>query len=146
MDAGVAAAGLHVALERSLLGVVEHVARSREPDDDVVLGEVCVGELRRILGRVDGEPVLRTERLDRRDALRDRVMTERCRLREHEHLLQRRRSARGAGAERADQQRSEQPKGRSPSKTHALLLFRLAGPEATRVLAKSEQIDALSGT
>jgi hypothetical protein len=119
VNTGVATAGFHVALERALLGLVEDVARRGHEDDDVVLGEVGVGELRRVLGRVDREAVLRAERLDRRDPLRDRVVTELDRLGEHEDLFQGPRRLRGTRAERTDKYRSEQTNDRSASKTHA---------------------------
>jgi hypothetical protein len=76
MDAGIAAAGLDVPLEGGLLGVGEEVAGRGEEDDDVVLREVGVVELRRVLGRVDLEVVVGAERLDRRDPLGDGVVAE----------------------------------------------------------------------
>ena len=88
MDAGVAAAGLDVALEGGLLGVVEHVAGGGEEDDGVELRQVGVGERGRVLGRVDREAVGGAELLDRRDALRDRVVPEAGGLGEDEHAVE----------------------------------------------------------
>jgi hypothetical protein len=86
VDARVAAPALDVALERGLLVVVEDVARGRQPDHDVVLPEVRVGEGRAVLGRVDGEAVLGAQPLDRGDAGPDRAVAEACGLAEDEGL------------------------------------------------------------
>src|SRR5690606_24742708 len=77
VDAGVAATVLDVLLERRLLLVVEDVTGRREPDDDVVLGEVLGGEGTGVLGGVDGEAVLLAQLLDRRDPRGDGVVAER---------------------------------------------------------------------
>lgn len=82
MDAGVPATGLDVALERALLGLVEHVAGGGEEDDDLVLGEVLVGEGRGVLGRRDVEAVGGAELLDGGDALVDVAVPEGSGLRE----------------------------------------------------------------
>ena len=50
VDAGEPAAALDVALEGALLGLVEHVTGGGEEDDDLVLGEVRVGEGAGVLG------------------------------------------------------------------------------------------------
>jgi hypothetical protein len=86
VHSGVTAAGLDVVLERRLLLRVEHVAGGREEHDRVVLGELRGVELRRVLGRVDGEGVGGAERLDGGDPGRDRVVPEACGLREDQHL------------------------------------------------------------
>ena len=57
VDAGVAAAGLDVALERRLLGRGEHVTGGGEEDDDLVLLEVGVVEDRAVLGHGHREVV-----------------------------------------------------------------------------------------
>ena len=88
VDADVAVAGRDVALEGGLLSVAEDVARGRQEDDGLVLGEVRVVELGRILGGIDGEAVGRAELLDRRDAGRDRVVAEAGGLGEDQYALE----------------------------------------------------------
>ena len=85
MDARVAAPGPDEALERALLGRVEHVPGRRQPHDGVVVGEDGVAERGGVLGVVDLEVVLLTEQLDRRVTLVDRAVPEARRLGEDEH-------------------------------------------------------------
>ena len=75
-----------VALERRLLHIVQHVAGREQEDDGVVAGEVCVGECAGVLGRIDGEAVVRAERLHRLHGSRDRGVAEAGRLREDQDL------------------------------------------------------------
>ena len=89
VDPHVAVAGGDVVLERVLLLGCQDIARGREEHDRVVLGEIRRRERGRILGGVDLEAVGRADLLNRRDAGRDRVVTERGRLGEHEHVLER---------------------------------------------------------
>ena len=89
VDADEAAAGADVVLEGVLLLGGKDVAGGGEEDDGVEQGEVGGVELGGVLGGNDAEVVGRAERLDRRDALVDRVMPEPGRLREHEHVLER---------------------------------------------------------
>src|SRR5690606_26182444 len=84
VDAGVAAAALDVLLESSLLRVVQHVTRGGEPDDDVVVGEVLLGEVGGVLGVLNREAVVGAELLDRGDALLDGPVPEAGRLAEHQ--------------------------------------------------------------
>ena len=88
VDAHVAVARRDVALECGLLRVGEDVARGRQEDDGLVLGEVGVVEGGRVLGGVDREVVRGAERLDRGDALVDRVVAKVGRLGEDEHALE----------------------------------------------------------
>jgi hypothetical protein len=126
VDAGVAATGLDVAFEGCLLRVIEDFAGRGEEHDDVELREVCVRELRGLLACSDREAVGRAQRLDRRDALRDRVVPEAAGLREHEHVLERgRRSGRagfggkgGAGAQGTGDKGSDEREQRGPHRTH----------------------------
>src|SRR5687768_2787953 len=76
MNSDVAAAGLDVALEIVLLGGGEHVAGGVEEDDCAVAANVLRGECARILGCVDGEPVLLSELSDRGNARSDGAVAE----------------------------------------------------------------------
>jgi hypothetical protein len=80
VNADPSVAGVDVALERSLLRVVEHVAGREQEDDGVVAGEVRVRERASVLGRVDREAVLRAERRDRLHRGGDRRVSEAGRL------------------------------------------------------------------
>ena len=91
MHADVSAAAADVALEGSLLGAVQDVARGAHEDDGVEALEILVAELRRILRRVDDEAAGRAERADRRDAVGDRGVTKARRAREDEDPRARRR-------------------------------------------------------
>jgi hypothetical protein len=62
------------------VGIVEDVAGRGEEDDDVVAGEIRVGELRRVLGSGHVDVVLLAELLDGGDAGGDGVMAEAGRL------------------------------------------------------------------
>ena len=86
VDAGVAAAGLDVALERGLLGRVEHVTGGGEEDDDLVLREVGVVERAAVLGGRHREVVVGGERLDGGGRLVDVGVAERSRLGEEERV------------------------------------------------------------
>src|SRR4051812_50184356 len=61
MNSDVAAARLDVALEVILLRGVEHVAGCTEENHRAVACEILRRERRRVLGGVDGEPVLLSE-------------------------------------------------------------------------------------
>ena len=100
VDAGVAAAGLDVLLERRLLGRVERVAGGGEEDHGVVLAERGGGEVGGVLRPVDGDPVAARDLADRGPSDRDRVVPEAGRLAEDEDLLLR--PERGLVARRAD--------------------------------------------
>ena len=84
VDAGVAAARADEALERRLLGVVEHVTGGREEDHRVVVAEDVVGEPGRVLGGVDLPVLVGAELAERGDARADRVVPEAGGLREHQ--------------------------------------------------------------
>ncbi len=85
VDAGVAATGLDVALERRLLVGGQHVSGGGEPDDRPVLSEVRVGERGAVLSGVDGEAVLGAELLDGGDAGGDGGVAEAGGLGEDQH-------------------------------------------------------------
>ncbi len=87
MDADVAAAAADVALERRLLGGVQHVAGGVEEHHRLVLGEVAGGEGGGVLGGGDGEAVGRAQVTDGLGADRDRVVPEAGRLGEDEHVI-----------------------------------------------------------
>jgi hypothetical protein len=87
VDARVAAARLDVALERGLLRGVEGIPGRGEEDDRVVLPERGRGEVRGVLGPVDGDAVRARHLADRGAADGDRVVPEAGRLGEHEDLL-----------------------------------------------------------
>ncbi len=59
VDADVPAAAAHVALERLLLGAVEHIAGREQEDHRVVARQPRVGERGAVLGRIDRDPVRR---------------------------------------------------------------------------------------
>ena len=61
VDAGKSATAAHVALERALLGTVEHIAGREQEDHRVVAREPCVGEHAAVLGRIHRDPVRRAE-------------------------------------------------------------------------------------
>src|ERR1700730_12028224 len=84
VDAGEPAAGADEGLEGGLLAWVEDLSRGAEEDDDSVPGEFRRSEAAAVLGAVDAEPVLGTQRFDRGNALRDRVVAKAGRLREDE--------------------------------------------------------------
>ena len=86
VDAGVAAAGLDVALERRLLGRGEHVTGGGEEDDDLVLLEVGVVEDAAVLGHGHREVVGDGELLDRGRRLVDVGVAERGSLGEDQRV------------------------------------------------------------
>ena len=84
VDAGEPPAGADEALDGSLLAWVEDLSRGAEEDDDPVPGEFRRIEPAGVLGAVHAEPVLGTQRFDRGNALRNRVVAKAGRLREDE--------------------------------------------------------------
>ena len=98
-----AAARPHVALERVLLGRVEHVAGGAQEDDRAVAAQVALAERGRVLRRVDREAVRLAELLQRGDARLDGAVPEGGRLREDQHA-RRLRLAHGEAARSREQE------------------------------------------
>ncbi len=76
MNSHPAIAGFDVALKRPLLTGVQHIAAGVEKDHRLVLRKNGVGKLIRVFGGVRRKIVRRGERLDGRNAIRDRRMPE----------------------------------------------------------------------
>jgi hypothetical protein len=76
VHACVTATGGDVVLERGLLFGVQHVAGGGKPDHGAEAGKVLLGERGRVLGGLDVEVVLLTQRLDGGDAGRNGVVPE----------------------------------------------------------------------
>src|SRR5271155_3651412 len=85
VDADKAAAGTDVSLEGGLLVCIEDIAGRAEEYDDLVSSQNRVAEPRGIFRAVHGKTVLGPERLDRRNPLRDRIVTKAGGLGEDEH-------------------------------------------------------------
>ena len=87
VDSCESAAATDVALERGLLRGVEDVAGRAQEHHRRVVPEGGIGERRRVLRRIDPEPVPGAERADGLDSWRDRRVAEAGRLGEHEDAL-----------------------------------------------------------
>ena len=105
VDARVAAAPAHVALECALLRIVEHVTGREQEDHRVVAREPRIGEHGAVLGRIDGDPVGRAELVQGAEGSRDRVVPEPGRFREREHAQAGLRGRLGRSDERHEEKR-----------------------------------------
>jgi hypothetical protein len=78
------AASSDVALEGSLLDIVEDISGRIEEHHHLASSEFRIREAGRILGAVDGETMVGAERFNGGDPMRDRVVAKTGRLREDE--------------------------------------------------------------
>src|ERR1044071_77127 len=88
MNANPTAPCLYEMLKRRLLrGVRQDIAGGTEEDDRLVLREIGIVEHRRILGGIDREIVVRSERPNRCNAVRDGIVAEPGRGRENQDFV-----------------------------------------------------------